>query len=75
MDGLSCLLAAGARQLIAANAAELLSGPAGLAVWLRTTSSRAPPPGTLPLHIGTATDTIAPSPRPGRIDRPSSSAA
>jgi hypothetical protein len=48
-----------ARQMILAAAADLLSGPAGLAGWLRTRLL----PGTaasvsLPLDIGTATDTI-----------------
>jgi Domain of unknown function (DUF222) len=48
-----------ARQMILAAAADLLSGPAGLASWLRTRLL----PGTvasvsLPLDIGTATDTI-----------------
>ena len=48
-----------ARQMILAAAADLLSGPAGLAAWLRTRLL----PGTvasvsLPLDIGTATDTI-----------------
>jgi hypothetical protein len=48
-----------ARQMILAAAADLLSGPGGLASWLRTRLL----PGTaasvsLPLDIGTATDTI-----------------
>jgi hypothetical protein len=48
-----------ARQMVLAAAADLLSGPSGLASWLRTRLA----PGTvasvsLPLDIGTATDTI-----------------
>jgi len=48
-----------ARRMILAAAADLLSGPAGLAAWLRTRLA----PGTaasvsLPLDVGTATDTI-----------------
>jgi len=48
-----------ARQMILTAAADLLSGPGGLASWLRTRLE----PGTvasvsLPLDIGTATDTI-----------------
>jgi len=48
-----------ARQMILAAAADLLSGPGGLASWLRTRLL----PGTvtsvsLPLDVGTATDTI-----------------
>jgi hypothetical protein len=48
-----------ARKMVLAAAADLLSGPAGLACWLRTRLL----PGTaasvsLPLDVGTATDTI-----------------
>jgi hypothetical protein len=48
-----------ARQIVIAAAADLLSGPGGLASWLRT--GLAPGPAatpSLPLDVGTATDTI-----------------
>ena len=48
-----------ARQIVIAAAADLLSGPGGLASWLRT--GLAPGPAatpSLPLDTGTATDTI-----------------
>ncbi len=49
------------RDLIAANAVALLSGPHGLASYLRT-GKLAPPAASvsLPLDVGTATDTIPP---------------
>jgi Domain of unknown function (DUF222)/HNH endonuclease len=47
------------RQLIVQNAAELLSGPQGLAAWLRTNQLDAAAASvSLPLDIGAATDTI-----------------
>ncbi|HEY7144462.1 MAG TPA: DUF222 domain-containing protein [Streptosporangiaceae bacterium] len=47
-------------QLLTARAADLLSGPRGLASWLRTTHLTGPAASiSLPLDIGTATDTIA----------------
>jgi Domain of unknown function (DUF222) len=48
-----------ARQIVIAAAADLLSGPGGLASWLR--AGLAPGPAatlSLPLDVGTATDTI-----------------
>ena len=48
-----------ARQLVIAAAADLLSGPGGLACWLRTGLAPGPAASpSLPLDIGTATDTI-----------------
>jgi hypothetical protein len=48
-----------ARQMILAAAADLLSGPAGLAAWLRTRLLPGPAASvSLPLDVGTATDTI-----------------
>ena len=52
---------AAARQLILANAVALLSGPTGLAAWLRT--GTLPPPAasiSLPLDVGTVTDLVPP---------------
>ncbi len=54
-----------ARQITIARAVQLLSGPAGLAAWLRTRQHTAPAGAvSLPLDIGTATDTSPPPPRP-----------
>ena len=48
-----------ARQLILSAAADVLSGPAGLAAWLRQAPMAGlAAPVSLPLDIGTATDTI-----------------
>ena len=48
-----------ARQLTIARAVQLLSGPTGLAAWLRTRQHTGPAGSvSLPLDIGTATDTI-----------------
>jgi Domain of unknown function (DUF222)/HNH endonuclease len=50
-----------ARELVLGQAVRLLSGPAGLASWLR--NSQLPRPAasiSLPLDVGTATDTIPP---------------
>ena len=48
-----------ARQLTIAHAVKLLSGPAGLAAWLRTRQHTGLPGSvSLPLDIGAATDTI-----------------
>jgi hypothetical protein len=47
------------RQIIVARAADLLSGPAGLAAWLRTGLLAGPAASvSLPLDTGTATETI-----------------
>ncbi len=52
---------AAARELILANAVALLSGPDGLASWLRTgTLTGAAASISLPLDVGTVTDTIPP---------------
>jgi Domain of unknown function (DUF222) len=51
--------AATARQIVIAAAADLLSGPGGLASWLRTGLAPGPAASpSLPLDVGTATDTI-----------------
>jgi hypothetical protein len=48
-----------ARQIVIAAAADLLSGPGGLASWLRTGLAPGPAASpSLPLDTGTATDTI-----------------
>ncbi|HET9894568.1 MAG TPA: DUF222 domain-containing protein [Streptosporangiaceae bacterium] len=58
------------RDLIVANAAALLSGPHGLASWLRT-GTLAPPAASvsLPLDLGRPTDTIPPHLRRAVITR------
>lgn len=48
-----------ARDLVLRDAIALLSGPAGLAAWLRTSQHAGPAASiSLPLDVGTATDTI-----------------
>jgi hypothetical protein len=64
------LAKAAARQLIAANAIALLSGPGGLASWLRTGTLPKPAATvSLPLDVGTVTDLIPPHLRRAIITR------
>jgi len=59
-----------ARELVLRDAIALLSGPAGLAAWLRTSQLTGPAASiSLPLDIGTATDTIPPHLRRAVITR------
>src|SRR5580658_3888447 len=58
------------RDLITANAAALLSGPRGLASWLRTRTLNGPAASvSLPLDTGTSTETIPPHLRRAVIQR------
>ena len=60
-DGTARLARAAARELILHNAIALLSGPTGLASWLRTGALTGPAASiSLPLDIGAVTDTIPP---------------
>jgi len=59
-----------ARELILANAIALLSGPAGLASWLRTGTLPQPAASvSLPLDVGTVTDLVPPHLRRAIITR------
>jgi hypothetical protein len=59
-----------ARQLAIRWATSLLSGPTGLAAWLRTSLLKGPAaPVSLPLDVGTATDTVPPHLRRAIIRR------
>jgi len=58
-DGSERLSRAAARELILRNAVALLSGPGGLASWLRTGTLTGPAASiSLPLDVGTVTDLI-----------------
>jgi hypothetical protein len=59
-----------AREIILRQAVELLSGPSGLASWLRT-GTLPPPAGSvsLPLDVGTVTDLVPPHLRRAIITR------
>jgi hypothetical protein len=61
---------AAAREIILRNAVALLSGPSGLASWLRT-GTLPPPAGSvsLPLDVGTVTDLVPPHLRRAIITR------
>jgi hypothetical protein len=64
------LAKAAARQLLVANAVALLSGPGGLASWLRTgTLPRPAASVSLPLDVGAVTDLIPPHLRRAIIAR------
>ena len=61
---------AAAREIILRNAIALLSGPAGLASWLRTKTLPGPAAAiSLPLDVGTVTDLVPPHLRRAIISR------
>ena len=58
-SGTAAMAGRAARQLLVADAAALLSGPRGLAAWLRTTRLTGPAASpSLPLDLGKPTDTV-----------------
>ena len=59
-SGASGLAARAARQLTIAEATRVLSGPGGLASWLRTRQDGVAGSVSLPLDIGKATETVPP---------------
>ncbi len=58
-DGTAAMASRAARQLLIADATALLSGPKGLAAWLRTSRLTGPPASaSLPLDLGKPTETV-----------------
>jgi hypothetical protein len=58
-DGTAAMASRAARQLLIADATALLSGPQGLAAWLRTSRLTGPPASaSLPLDLGKPTETV-----------------